>query len=80
MDSGRNSNLSSEDMDDLWRQGIVANDNNDPDPEKIPVPGNIPFKNWKRRTVGDMRELFFQGDQTIYTTPMLISIIILVRR
>ena len=41
--SGHNSNLTSEDMADLWRQGISVDDNNDPYPGKIPVPGNIPF-------------------------------------
>ena len=41
--SGNNSYLSSRDMADLWRQGISVDDNNDPSPGKIPVPGNIPF-------------------------------------
>ena len=41
---GRNSNLTSDDMDDLQRHGIYVGDNNYPAPEKIsnevPQPGD----------------------------------------
>ena len=36
--SGHNLNLTSEEMADLWRQGIAVDDNNDPAPENIPDP------------------------------------------
>ena len=39
--SGHNSNLTSEDMDNLRRQGISVNDDIDPDPENMPVSRNI---------------------------------------
>ena len=35
---GKKSNLNSNDMADLWRQGISVNDDTDPDP------GNIPYE------------------------------------
>ena len=41
--SGHNPNLTSEDMDDIRRQGIDADDNNNPAPKNIPVPENIPL-------------------------------------
>ena len=41
--SGHNSNLTSEDMADLRRQGISFDNNNDPAPQKTLVPGNIPL-------------------------------------
>ena len=41
--SGNNLNLTSEDMADIWSQGIAVNDNNDPYSKNIPVPVNIPL-------------------------------------
>ena len=41
--SGNNSNLTSENMADLWRQVISVDNDKDPDTENIPVPGNIPL-------------------------------------
>ena len=41
--SGHNSNLTSEDMDDIQRQGIAVDDDNDPVRENIPVPGKPPL-------------------------------------
>ena len=38
--SGKNPNLTSDDMADLRRQGIAVNDNNNPDPKTIPAPEN----------------------------------------
>ena len=38
--SGHNLNLTSEEMADLWRQGIAVDDNNGPAPENIPTPKN----------------------------------------
>ena len=40
--SGHNSNLISEDMADLRRQGIDVDDDNDPDPEKLLSPKTFP--------------------------------------
>ena len=40
--SGHNLNLMSEDMADLWHQGIAVDNSSNPDPENIPVPRNIP--------------------------------------
>ena len=37
LDSRHNSNLTSEDTADLWRQGIAVNKNNVPDPEQFLV-------------------------------------------
>ena len=39
--SGHNLNLIYEELADIWRQGIAVEDNNDPAPEKIPVPIKI---------------------------------------
>ena len=41
--SGNNSNLTSEDMADLYRQGIAVNDNNNPEAENITDPRNTPL-------------------------------------
>ena len=41
--SGHNSNLTSEDMADLQRQGISVNNENDPSPQNIPVTEDIPL-------------------------------------
>ena len=41
--SGHNLKLTSEDMADLRRQGIAVVENTKPDPDNIPVPGNIPL-------------------------------------
>ena len=57
------SNLASEDVDDLQRQGIAVNDDSDPAPENIPVSEKIPDHNWNMRTVRDHNESFSQGDQ-----------------
>ena len=35
-DLGRNLNLTSADMDDLRRQGIAVDDDNEPSPENVP--------------------------------------------
>ena len=40
--SGNNSNLTSEDMGNLLRNGIAADGDNDPAPQNIPVPGTFP--------------------------------------
>ena len=39
-----NLNLTSEDMDDLWRQDISVKDDNDPVPKNISFTKNIPLK------------------------------------
>ena len=41
--SGRNSNLTSDDMADIWHQWIAVKGNNNPAPENIPSPENIPL-------------------------------------
>ena len=47
----------------------------------ITLPPKIsPYHNWNRVTVEDWKKLFSQGGQTIYITPMLLSIIILGKR
>ena len=53
--SGRNSNLISNDMADIWRQGIYVEDENDPDPQKNP------YHNWKRVIFEYQKESFYQG-------------------
>ena len=73
--SGHNSSLTSEDMADLWCQEITVDGNSKPAPKK-----EKPYHNWRRRTVGDRKESFAQGDKKIYATPMLISINIFVKR
>ena len=45
--SGQNSNLTSDDMADLWQQGISVDNNNYPVPENIPVTKNIPLPQLK---------------------------------
>ena len=42
LDSGRNSNLTSDDMDDIRRQEIAVDDDNNSDLKNIPNPKNIP--------------------------------------
>ena len=49
-------------------------------PKIFLLPKKYPYHNWNRVKVGDRKESFARGNQTIYTTPKLISIIILVRR
>ena len=78
--SGHNLDLTSEDMADIHHQGIAVGDSKNPVPETIHVPEKITYHNWKKRIIEDLKEFFDRGDQTIYTTPMLISMIILVRR
>ena len=73
LDSGHNLNLTSEEMADIRHQGIAVDDDNDTAPGNIPVPGKNPYHNWRRRTVGYWKEPFALGDQTIYTTYMLLS-------
>ena len=41
--SGHNSNLTSEDTADLWRQVISVDNDNEPAPEISPVPQNTPL-------------------------------------
>ena len=55
--SGHNSNLTSEDMSDIRRQGIAVDGDNGPTPKNIPIPGNNPLTQLKR-TVGDLKVLF----------------------
>ena len=43
LDSGHNSNLTSEDMYNLWLQGMSVNDKNEPAPKNIPFPKQIPL-------------------------------------
>ena len=50
------------------------------DPKTFLPPKIFPYRNWKRRIFGDRKELFAQGEQKNYTTPLLLSRIILVRR
>ena len=80
LDSGNNLNTTFEEMADIRRQGIAADDDNDPAPGNIPVPPQKPYHNWKRRSVGYWKEQFDRGYQTIYTTNMLLSRIIFVMR
>ena len=51
--SGHNLNLTFEEMADIWRQGISVDDDNEPAPGKIHIPGKTPHHNRKRRTVVD---------------------------
>ena len=68
-------NFTSDDMDDIRHQGIHVDDKNDPGFNKI----HIRCHNWKRVEVGDKEKSFSRADPKKYTTPMLLSIIILVR-
>ena len=51
--SGRTSNISSEDMVELFRQGIDINDDNDPAPDNVPRQGETTTGtgNWRREGI-----------------------------
>ena len=50
LDAGRNLNLTSDDMADLWRQGIAAGDGNDPAPNPTPpLPQKTPLLKLEER-------------------------------
>ena len=72
LDSGHNLNLTSEDMDDLWRQGIAVENGNNLSPGKLLSPKTPPYQNWKRREIEYQKESFACRYKTIYTTHMLI--------
>ena len=74
---GEKSNLNYDDMDDLRRQGVAV------DLQKTTLPPRKSQMRYNNRNIikfGDYNESFSRGNQNIYTTPMRISKIIIVRR
>ena len=74
LNSGRNLNLTSDDMAYLHRQGISVDDDNDP-PPKI-----FPYHNRNGVAVGYRKESIDRGHKKIYTRPMMILRITTVSR
>ena len=63
--SGNNSNLNYEDMDDLRRQGIYVDKNNNPVPVNIPVPRNIPLTQIEEDNSWRSEVIIFPGGSKI---------------
>ena len=58
-------------------KALLSTTTANPTPEKLLSPKIFLYHNWNRRTVRGLKESFPWDYQTIYTTPMLISKIIL---
>ena len=61
LDSGHNSNLTSEEMVDIRNQGISVDDNNYPAPKIIPVPRNIPLPQLEKDNSWRLEGIIFPG-------------------